>query len=231
MFTAVTTWATAASAVPETEPAVAVTTASPLPTERTRPSESTDATDASLLAHVTAPSAMRSPYWSCTCAESRAVSCRAANSRELAPTVTRAGSGGSGIVSSPQDRAAARARTAPGRRHQRRDAEKTSRRGTVGATILPPFSERRPQWGERVGPHMAERSYESQNHPKRLRRKRLYIQFDKCCECRSRCAAGRTTCVWRHFLRASGKPKYGYWRAARRAHGEHCARSTPSVCT
>jgi len=31
------------------------------------------------------------------------------------------------------------------------------------------------------------------------------------------------------FLRASEKPKYGYWRAARRAHGEHCARSALSV--
>ena len=126
--TMLTRWATVTAAVPDADPAVAVIVTAPFPAAVTSPEASTDATDASLLAHVTAASAMRSPYWSSTCAESRAVSRRAANSRELGLTATRAGSGGSGgIVSSPpQDRAAARVRTTAGRRRQRRDEEKTS---------------------------------------------------------------------------------------------------------
>ena len=51
--TELTTWATVTVALSAAEPAVAVTAASPLPTDRTKPSESTGATDASLLAHVT----------------------------------------------------------------------------------------------------------------------------------------------------------------------------------
>ena len=60
--TVLTSWATVTAAVPEAEPAVAVTIVAPLPTAVTSPAGATVATDASLLVHATAAPAITCPF-------------------------------------------------------------------------------------------------------------------------------------------------------------------------
>jgi hypothetical protein len=88
MFTAVTTCSTVASAVPETEPAVADTTASPFATERTSPDASTTATAVSPDAHMAVAPSTGWPLASTSSAPRRNLSPKAENSRVAGDTFT-----------------------------------------------------------------------------------------------------------------------------------------------
>ena len=93
--TALASWATVTVAVPDTEPAVAVTVAVPLPVAVTRPEALfTPATKTSLLDHETAAPAIACPFWSRTCAASCVVAPKAVSAAVAGVTVTVVGVAG-----------------------------------------------------------------------------------------------------------------------------------------
>ncbi|MDE2654099.1 MAG: hypothetical protein OXI71_09825 [Gemmatimonadota bacterium] len=93
--TALTSCATVTDAVPDAEPAVAVTVAVPLAAAVTKPDASTVATEALLLAQATDAAAITCPCWSRTSAVNRAVAPSADSTADAGVTVTEVGRGGS----------------------------------------------------------------------------------------------------------------------------------------